>query len=110
MNSSTAETFKRATLYFNGQHYRAAARTLSGIVDVAPHNLAVRMLLARSYYYSAQFTKAEKELRHILRTEPNDPHAHLLLGRSLERLGRTAEAGPHLRLADAMTAWDLIVV
>ncbi|MFI8182774.1 tetratricopeptide repeat protein [Actinacidiphila glaucinigra] len=110
MSSPTTETFKRAVLFFNRQRYAAAARTLASIVDVAPRNMAVRMLLARSYYFSAQLSRAEAELRDLLRAEPQDAHAHLLLGRTLERQGRLAEAAPHLRLADAMTAWDLVVV
>ncbi|MEU4097370.1 tetratricopeptide repeat protein [Streptomyces sp. NPDC026673] len=110
ISSPTTETFKRAVLFFNRQRYAAAARTLAPITDVAPRNMAVRMLLARSYYFSAQLSRAEGELREILSAEPQDAHAHLLLGRTLERQGRLAEAAPHLRLADAMTAWDLVVV
>lgn len=32
-----------------------------------------------------------------------ESYAHLMLGRTLERQGRTADAAPHLRMAAALT-------
>jgi hypothetical protein len=33
---------------------------------------------------------------------PADAYAHVLLGRTLQRLGRREEAAPHLRMGGAM--------
>ncbi|CAM5249792.1 hypothetical protein SBADM41S_08820 [Streptomyces badius] len=65
--------------------------------------LAPRLLLARSYYHSARLGKAEAELRRVLELDPVETYAHLMLGRTLERQGRDADAAPHLRMAAALT-------
>lgn len=64
--------------------------------------VAVRLLLARAYYHSAQLRRAEAEVRAVLAADPANAYAHLLLGRTLERLSRHAEARGPLRLAEAM--------
>ena len=38
----------------------------------------------------------------LLEHDPNEPYAHLLLGRALQRKGRGGEAQPHLRLAELL--------
>ena len=98
-----------ASRLFESQRYRAASRVLKDLVAAAPRNLDLRMLLARSYYYTAQLSLAEAELRHVLRAEPAHPSAHLALARGvLERQHRCSEAAPHMRAADTMTARDLL--
>jgi hypothetical protein len=42
------------------------------------------------------------ELRGLVDRDPADHYAHHVLGRTLERMNRPADALPHLRLADAM--------
>jgi hypothetical protein len=66
--------------------------------------LAVRLLLARAYYHSAQLHRAEAETRAVLAADPANAYAHLLLGRTLERQSRHAEARGPLRMAAAMGA------
>jgi predicted Zn-dependent protease len=80
----------------------AAARLLEPIVEAEPHNASVRQLLARAYFNSAQLNRAEEQLRAMIAHDPSDHYAHHVLGRTLERTGRFAEALPHLRLAAAM--------
>lgn len=62
------------------------------------------MLLARAYDRSAQLHGSGRELRAVLARDPVDAYAHPMLGRTLERQSRTAEAAPWLRLAGALTA------
>lgn len=99
----TASEYSRAQLFFDSKAYADAALILVDLVAEEPANLSVRMLLARSYYHSAQLGRAATELRRVLEQDPAESYAHLMLGRTLERQGRPADARPHLRLAAAMT-------
>ncbi|MER7767626.1 tetratricopeptide repeat protein [Kitasatospora sp. NPDC096140] len=99
---NTADEYRMATFYFDSKAYTDAARMLEGVLAEEPANLSVRLLLARSYYHSAQLGRAEAELIRILDADPAEDYARMMLGRTLERQGRTEEARPHLRLAAAM--------
>ncbi|WP_051966473.1 tetratricopeptide repeat protein [Kitasatospora mediocidica] len=97
-----AAEYARAQLFFDSRAYTDAARILRDLVDQEPRNLSVRLLLARSYYHSAQLWRAEAELHRILEQDPAESYARLMLGRTLQRQSRPDEARPHLRLAAAM--------
>jgi tetratricopeptide (TPR) repeat protein len=99
-----AAEYARAQLFFDSKAYSDAALILAAIVNEEPGNAAARLLLARSYYHSAQLNRAEAELRRILARDPVEAYAHFMLGRTLQRQSRHAEAVPHLRLAAAMDA------
>ncbi|MFF1439222.1 tetratricopeptide repeat protein [Streptomyces sp. NPDC058295] len=101
-HGTPAERWERARLFFAAKEYAAAARVLVGLVEEVPEQTGPRLLLARSYYHSAQLLRAETELRLIVERDPVEQYARLMLGRTLERQGRHAEAGPHLRLASAL--------
>jgi Flp pilus assembly protein TadD len=96
------EEYRRATYFFESGDPLGAARLLEPIVEAEPHNTAVRQLLARAYFNSAQLNGAEAQLRVLIEHDPSDHYAHHVLGRTLERTGRFRDALPHLRLAAAM--------
>ncbi|GIH28371.1 hypothetical protein Aph01nite_66810 [Acrocarpospora phusangensis] len=98
-----AAEYERGRLFFELKDYIGAAGILAEVVAEAPGDLAARLLLARAYYHSAQLGRAESELRLILERDPVEEYAYLLLGRTLERQGRPAEAAPYLRLHAVMT-------
>ncbi|HWS37149.1 MAG TPA: tetratricopeptide repeat protein [Actinoplanes sp.] len=98
------EDYRRATFFFESGDPLGAAKLLEPIVEAEPHNAAVRQLLARAYFNSAQLSRAEEQLRVLVEHDPSDHYAHHVLGRTLERDGRFREALPHLRLAAAMKA------
>jgi predicted Zn-dependent protease len=98
--------YRRAELFFEAGDPSEAARILEPIVAAEPDNKAVRELLARAYFYSAQLSRAEEQLRELVDRQPTDHYAHHVLGRTLERLNRPDEALPHLRMAAAMRADD----
>jgi FMN reductase len=98
---TTAERWERAQLLFAAKDYTRAAQLLAEIVEEVPFQTDLCLLLARAYYHSAQLGKAEAQLRVIVDRDPVEHYAHLLLGRTLERLGRAEEAAPWLRLAAA---------
>jgi Flp pilus assembly protein TadD len=96
------QEYRRANFFFESGDPLGAARLLEPIVEAEPHNAAVRLLLARAYFNSAQLNGAEAQLRELVERDPSDHYAHHVLGRTLERAGRFREALPHLRLAAAM--------
>ncbi|WP_210587061.1 tetratricopeptide repeat protein [Streptomyces sp. GESEQ-35] len=96
------ERWERAQLFFGARDYAAAARVLAGLVEEVPEQTGPRLLLARSYYHSAQLRRAETELRAIVELDPVEHYARLMLGRTLERQGRHEEAERHLRVASAL--------
>ncbi|MEV4758655.1 tetratricopeptide repeat protein [Micromonospora sp. NPDC049559] len=96
--------YRRASMYFEAGDPGEAARLLEPIVAAEPDNSSVRQLLARAYFQSAQLGRAEEQLRALVDRDPSDHYAHHVLGRTLERVGRPAEALRHLRIAAAMRA------
>ncbi|SDO30745.1 tetratricopeptide repeat protein [Lentzea jiangxiensis] len=96
-----AEKWERAQLLFEARDYIGAARLLASVAGEVPFQTDLHLLLARAYYHSAQLGKAEATLRVVVDRDPVEHYAHLLLGRTLERQGRSEEAAPWLRLAAA---------
>lgn len=98
--------YRRAEMFLESGDPVGAARLLVPIASAEPENAAVRHLLARAYFHSAQLGPAERELRALVDRDPADHYAHHVLGRTLERGGRLTEALTHLRLAAAMRPID----
>ncbi|MBQ0894420.1 tetratricopeptide repeat protein [Micromonospora sp. U56] len=94
--------YRRAAMFFEAGDPTGAARLLEPIVEAEPGNSSVRQLLARAYFQSAQLNRAEEQLRELVERDPSDHYAHHVLGRTLERLNRHADALRHLRIAAAM--------
>ncbi|MFE7464692.1 tetratricopeptide repeat protein [Streptomyces sp. NPDC057499] len=98
---TAADRWDRAQMFFEAKEYLAAARILEGLVEESPELVSPRLLLARTYYHSARLGRAETELRAVLERDPVEHYARLMLGRTLERQGRSVEAAGHLRMAAA---------
>ncbi|HVK21173.1 MAG TPA: tetratricopeptide repeat protein [Actinokineospora sp.] len=96
------------TLLEQGRLYResgnpsVAARYLAEAAEQAPDSRSVLSELALAYFQSAALGKAEATARRLVELDPSDAYALTLLGRSLARQGKHADAVPYLRLADAM--------
>jgi len=101
-HGTAAERWERARMFFDAKEYSTAALILDGLVEEVPEQTGPRLLLARSYYHSAQLRRAETELRVLVERDPVEHYARLMLGRTLERQGRHDEAEPHLRMAAAL--------
>ena len=97
-----AERWDRAGLLFEEKRYVEAAELLAALGDEFPQHTAARLLLARAYYHSAQLRRAEEQLRMVIERDPVEHYAHLMLGRTLERQGRSEDAAPWLRMAGAL--------
>lgn len=106
--TSLNQQWARAHGLFDAGEFDAAASILAELASgstepTTPTDArAVRLLLARAYYHSAQLRRAEAEARAVLAADPADAYAWLLLGRTLERQGRHDDASGPLRIAAAM--------
>ena len=106
LEDTAHDRWVRAQALFDERAYREAAVLLAELLedsaDVGHELTDVRLLLARSLYHSAQLNGAIKVATELLDHDPNEPYAHLLVGRSLQRQGKAEEAQPHLRLAELL--------
>ena len=106
LEDSTHDRWLRAQALFEERSYREAAVLLAELLedtaDVRHELTDVRLLLARSLFHSAQLDGTIRVATELLEHDPNEPYAHLLLGRALQRMGRRDEAQPHLRLAELL--------
>jgi thioredoxin-like negative regulator of GroEL len=100
------DEYRRGVIFFDAGDFITAAQVLAPIVAAAPDRFDVRLLLARAYFHSAQLRRAEEQLRVLVEHDPSDHYARFVLGRTLERQNRPAEALPHLRMAAAMHPGD----
>ncbi|MDQ3383783.1 MAG: tetratricopeptide repeat protein [Actinomycetota bacterium] len=104
--TEAADTYDHATLLFAAKDFAGAAELFAELVHAEPATLELHLLLARSYYHSAQLSRAEETLRVIVERWPSEAYAHLLLARTLQRAGRAEEGRQHLLLAEAMGLAD----
>lgn len=106
LDDTPHDRWVRAQALFEERAYREAAVLLTELIDDSAdvgHELTdVRLLLARSLYHSAQLDGTIRVATELLEHDPNEPYAHLLLGRALQRKGRRDQAQPHLRLAELL--------
>ena len=106
LEDSAHDRWLRAQALFEQRAYREAAVLLTELLDDSAdvgHELTdVRLLLARSLFHSAQLDGTIRVATELLEHDPNEPYAHLLVGRALQRKGRQDEAKPHLRLAELL--------
>ncbi len=113
LEDSAHDRWLRAQTLFEAKAYREAAVLLRDLVDgpeVAEigHGLTeARLLLARSYFHAALLGPAIDAAREVLAIDPHEPYAHLLIGRSLQRQSKRAEAVPHLKLAELLGGYSV---
>jgi predicted Zn-dependent protease len=96
--------FLKADLFLAMGRPTEAARILEPLVAAEPANEAALEMLARSYFASAQLTRAEEALTRLVALAPANGWGRRALARTLERQSRAAEAVAHHRMADALGA------
>ena len=67
-----------------------------------PEKASIRESLGIAYFRIRRWAEAEAEFRALLELAPADDYAHYALGRTLEKLGRAAEANGHYKLASSL--------
>jgi len=93
---------QRGLALMKRRHYAQAAVILERAARLEPHKGSIVEPLGRAYYNSGQHELAASAFEELLIVDPSLAYAHFGLGQSLKRLGRTAEARKHLRLAVAL--------
>jgi Flp pilus assembly protein TadD len=96
------ELFRRGTELLEAGHNHQAAIPLRRARDLAPDQTSVREALGRALFHTQQYEQAAAEFRAVIERAPTNDFALFCLGRSLQMLGRHAEARPPLAQAAAM--------
>jgi len=93
------ELFCRGTELLEAGHNHQAAVPLSRARDLAPDKTSIREALGRALFRSQRYEQAAAEFRAVVERAPTNDFAQFCLGRSLQMLGRHAEARGPLALA-----------
>ena len=100
-HGTSAERWERARMFFDAKEY-AAWRASSTAWSRRCRSRWTRNCCWPAPLHSAQLGRAETQLRLLIQRDPVEHYARLMLGRTLQRQGRTDEAEPHIRLASAL--------
>jgi Flp pilus assembly protein TadD len=97
------ELYRRGTELLEAGHNHQAAIPLQRARDLAPDKTSVREALGRALFHSQRYDEAAEEFRAVIERAPTNDYALFCLGRSLQMLGRHAEARPPLAQAAALS-------
>jgi Flp pilus assembly protein TadD len=96
---SVYELFRRGTDLLEAGDYHAATVPLARARDLEPEKTSIREALGRAFFRSARYEQARNEFAAVVERAPTNDYALFCLGRSLQQLGRHAEARHPLALA-----------
>ena len=96
------DLFKRGTELLEAGHNHQATVPLSRARDLAPDKTSIREALGRALFGAQRYEQAAKEFQAVVDRAPTNDFALFCLGRSLQLLGRHAEARRPLALAACM--------
>jgi Flp pilus assembly protein TadD len=96
---SVYELFRRGTALLEAGDYHAATVPLARARDLEPEKTSIREALGRAFFHSSRFDEARGEFAAVVERAPTNDYALFCLGRSLQRLGRHAEARHPLAIA-----------
>ncbi|MDQ3880057.1 MAG: tetratricopeptide repeat protein [Chloroflexota bacterium] len=96
---SAYDLFQRGSELLAADHPAAAAVLLERADRIEPGKASIVEALARAYYNNGDPTQAAERFRTIVERNPLDHYGHFGLGLSYKRLGRSADARRHLRMA-----------
>ena len=84
-----------------GDHHQATV-ALSRARDLAPDKASIREALGRALFHVQRYEQAAAEFQAVVDRAPTNDYALFCLGRSLQLLGRHAEARQPLALAASL--------
>jgi tetratricopeptide (TPR) repeat protein len=90
------------------RHHAQAAIVLERAARMEPRKGSILEPLGRAYQHSGQFERARETFEALLEVDPSAHWAHFALAAALRKLGRTAEARTHLRLAIALSPGSVL--
>jgi Flp pilus assembly protein TadD len=93
------DLFQRGTELLNGGHHHQAVIPLSRARDLEPDKTSIREALGRALFGAQRYEQAAAEFQAVVDRAPTNDFALFCLGRSLQLLGRHAEARRPLALA-----------
>ena len=96
---STYDLFQRGTALLEAGDFHAAIVPLQQARDLEPDKNSIREALGRAFFRAARYEQARREFEAVVERAPTDDYALFCLGRSLQQLGRHAEARRPLALA-----------
>jgi Flp pilus assembly protein TadD len=96
------ELFRRGTDLLESGHYHQATIPLTRARDLSPQQTSIREALGRALFRAQRYEEAAAEFAAIVERAPTNDYALFCLGRSLQLLGRHAEARQPLVLAACM--------
>ena len=102
-DESAYDLLQRGHALLTRNHHAQAAIVLERADRLEPGKGSILEALGRAYFNSGQASRAQLTFEALLDVDPLSHFGHYALGQSLKRLGRRHEAGPHLRLALAMS-------
>ena len=93
------ELYQRGTALLEAGHNHQATIPLSRARDLAPDKTSIREALGRALFHAQRYEQAATEFEAVIERAPTNDYALFCLGRSLQMLGRHAEARKPLALA-----------
>jgi Flp pilus assembly protein TadD len=93
------ELFSRGTELLEAGHNHQATIPLTRARDLAPDKTSIREALGRALFGAQRYGEAAQEFEAVSEHAPTNDFALFCLGRSLQMLGRHAEARKPLALA-----------
>ena len=93
------DLFQRGTELLEAGHHHQATIPLSRARDLDPDKTSIREALGRALFHSRRYAQAAVEFQAVVDRAPTNDFALFCLGRSLQLLGRHAEARQPLALA-----------
>lgn len=96
---SVYDLFRRGTELLEAGDYHAAIVPLERARDLDPDPASIREALGRACFRAQRYDQARCEFEAVVERAPTNDYALFCLGRSLQRLGRHAEARAPLALA-----------
>ena len=93
------DLFRRGTELLEAGHNHQATIPLTRARDLAPDKTSIREALGRALFHAQRYEQAATEFQAVIERAPTNDYALFCLGRSLQMLGRHAEARKPLALA-----------
>lgn len=86
------ELFNKGTELLEAGHNHQATIPLARARDLAPDKTSIREALGRALFHAQRYEEAAGEFAAVVEHAPTNDYALFCLGRSLQQLGRHAEA------------------
>ena len=96
---SVYDLYQRGCELLDHGDHQAAIVPLTKARDLEPDKASIREALGRALFHARRYAGAAEEFDAVARRTPTNDYALFCLGRSLQMLGRHAEARPPLTLA-----------